>query len=176
MEPYIKVLINSVAEKGKCMLEVGCGIGYDLREFARRGMKVVGIDLSSKNALLTQKGLEIFQLKGNAFAADVECLPFKKESFDLVYSFRVLHHTPNTQQAIDEIYRVLKPEGKCAMMLYHRGIAYYYIMLVHGFLMAKLIFTNKESLLSKYYDHTPLSKIYSSNEAKAFLGNLTMSE
>ena len=168
MEPYIPKLINTIVENGKRLLEVGCGIGYDLREFSRRGMEVFGIDLSFKNTLLTKKGLDIFNLKGYVVTADAENLPFKDNSFDLVYSFGVLHHTPDTQKAIDEIYRVLKTGGKCIIGLYHTGIAYYYIMIIHGFLSGRIFYMTKEQILSRYYDNTPLSKIYSTREAKKF--------
>ncbi len=55
-----------------------------------------------------------------AQVADAENLPFESDSFDVVYSFGVLHHTPDTQKAIDEVYRVLKPGGKIIIMLYNR--------------------------------------------------------
>jgi len=47
-------------------------------------------------------------------------LPFPDNSFNFAYSMGVIHHTPNPQRAIDEIYRVLKKGGKGHIMLYHK--------------------------------------------------------
>ena len=53
--------------------------------------------------------------------SDAENLDFEDESFDLVYSHGVLHHTPDIEAAVREIHRVLKPGGRAIVMLYHRG-------------------------------------------------------
>ncbi|MCM8782061.1 MAG: class I SAM-dependent methyltransferase, partial [Candidatus Omnitrophica bacterium] len=166
-ESYIPPLIDSFVNGGNLVLEIGCGLGSDSRYMAKKGLNVISLDLSFNNVSLTLKGASRLGLNIKGVCADAENLPFKDESFDLVYSFGVLHHTPDTQKAIDEIYRVLKPGGKCAVMLYHRGLAYYYV-LTYGFFTAKFLYMNKEELFSKYYDHTPLSKIYSTREAKRF--------
>lgn len=166
-ESYIPPLLDSVVESGKKVLEIGFGLGTDLRYFSKKGMNAFGVDLSFSNALLTNKGFAVAGLKGKALTADAENLPFKNESFDLAYSCGVLHHTPDTRKAIEEIYRVLKKEGKILIMLYHKGLAYRWISL--QYLLRKLYGdrTSKEDLITKKYDHTPLSKMYSKNEARA---------
>src|ERR1700690_1141220 len=52
--------------------------------------------------------------------ADAEKLPFPSETFDLGYSFGVLHHSPNTEKAIAELVRVVRPGGEIKIMLYNR--------------------------------------------------------
>src|SRR6185503_16781039 len=64
---------------------------------------------------------ELFNLTGSFQTADAENLSFPDASFDLVYSHGVLHHTPETEKAIQEIHRVLRPGGRAVVMLYHRG-------------------------------------------------------
>ncbi len=165
-EPYTSRLIESSSKKGGRMLEIGCGLGSDLRGFARLEMQVTGLDLSLNNAKLVKEGFKVLNLRGEALCSDAENLPFKDKSFDLVYSFGVLHHTPNTQKAIDEIYRVLKPNGKCVIMIYHKGLAYRWISLQY---FLKKLWGNKiskDDLITAKYDHTPLSKMYSKEEAK----------
>jgi len=106
--------------RGKKILEVGCGLGTDLLQFARGGADVYAIDLTEKAARLARKRLKLYGLKGNISISDSETLPFKSDSFDLVYSWGVIHHTPDTASAAREILRVCKPGGQVLVMLYHR--------------------------------------------------------
>lgn len=165
-ESYLPPLLDSVAESGKKVLEIGFGLGTDLRYFSKKGMNTFGVDLSFSNAAFANKGFAVARLKGKAFTADAENLPFKNESFDLVYSCGVLHHTPDTRKAIEEIHRVLMKNGKILIILYHKGLAYRWISL--QYLLKRLWGhkTSKEDLITKKYDHTPLSKMYSKEEAR----------
>lgn len=164
-DSYIPALIDSFAEKGKLILEVGCGMGTDSRSISRRGADVVSLDLSFDNVSFALKGMQLFGLKGRGVNADAEKLPFKDDSFDVVYSFGVLHHTPDTQKAIDEVLRVMKPGGKCVIMLYHKGYAYYILWLLHGY---KRIFgIYSQDKLTSQYDNTPLSRLYSKKEIRS---------
>jgi SAM-dependent methyltransferase len=105
--------------RGK-LLEVGCGIGVDSIQLARCGFDVTAVDLT-ENALAVarefaaHRGADIDFRLGNA-----EGLEFADESFDVVYSFGVLHHTPDIEKSVAEVRRVLKPGGTAYVMLYHR--------------------------------------------------------
>lgn len=162
-DSYIPPLIDSFTGKGKKILEIGCGMGTDSRHISRRGSDITSLDLSFDNVHFSLKGMKVLGLRGNGVNADAENLPFKDNSFDVGYSFGVLHHTPNTEKAIREIYRVLKPGGQCVIMLYHKGYAYYALLFLYGWrrLFLKEV---KEQMMSKY-DHTPLSKLYSKKDA-----------
>ena len=102
------------------VLEVGCGLGTDGAQFAKAGADYTGIDLTEAAADLARRRFELFNLRGTFRVADAEGLDFPDNSFDLVYSHGVLHHTPDTAAAIREIYRVLRPGGRAVIMLYHR--------------------------------------------------------
>lgn len=102
------------------VLEVGCGLGTDGAQFAKAGADYTGIDLTEAAVDLARRRFEMFNLPGTFRVADAEQLDFPDNSFDLVYSHGVLHHTPDTAAAICEIHRVLRPGGRAVVMLYHR--------------------------------------------------------
>jgi SAM-dependent methyltransferase len=117
---HLPELFASLDGDGKKLLEVGCGIGVDSIQLAKRGYQVTAVDLT-ENALTVarqfaeRRGVSIdFQL-GNA-----EGLDFPDASFDAVYSFGVLHHTPDIGRSVAEVHRVLRPGGTAYVMLYHR--------------------------------------------------------
>jgi SAM-dependent methyltransferase len=103
------------------VLEIGCGLGTDGAQFAQAGADYTGVDLTEAAVDLARKRFELFDLQGKFQTADAESLDFEDESFDLVYSHGVLHHTPETGKAIREIHRILRPGGRAVVMLYHRG-------------------------------------------------------
>jgi ubiquinone/menaquinone biosynthesis C-methylase UbiE len=106
--------------KDLAVLEVGCGLGTDGAQFAKAGARYTGIDLTDAAVGLAKRRFELFDLPGTFRVTDAERLDFPDNSFDLVYSHGVLHHTPDTAAAIREIHRVLRPGGKAVVMLYHR--------------------------------------------------------
>ncbi|MCS6965533.1 MAG: class I SAM-dependent methyltransferase [Candidatus Kapabacteria bacterium] len=120
VQPFMHRLIGFERYKGKRVLEVGCGLATDLLQFARHGACVTGIDLSPQSIRLARQRFSLEGLPGEFLVADAEQLPFPNASFEVVYSFGVLHHTPNIVQALAEIHRVLIPGGEVILMLYHR--------------------------------------------------------
>lgn len=111
--------ISQQKPNGK-LLEVGCGMGTDLLQLARRDLDVTGIDLTEEGIKLANKRFKLYEMSGTLKIEDAENLSFENNTFDLVYSFGVLHHTPDTQKSIDEVHRVLKDDGKAIIMLYHK--------------------------------------------------------
>ena len=120
-QPYMRAVVGFDRHHRQRVLEVGCGLGTDLRQFALGGARVVGLDLSLRSVRLTRQHFATFGTPGFFCQGDSENLPFADGSFDVVYSFGVLHHTPDTQQAIDECYRVLRPGGEFILMLYNHA-------------------------------------------------------
>ena len=119
-EWHIPIAADFASARGLKVLEIGCGLGTDGAQFAEAGADYTGVDLTSAAVELARKRFELFDLPGKFQTADAENLDFGDESFDLVYSHGVLHHTPDTQKAIEEIHRVLRPGGRAVVMLYHR--------------------------------------------------------
>lgn len=120
-EWHIPEAAGFAGTKGMRVLEIGCGLGTDGAQFAKAGADYTGVDLTDAAVELAQKRFELFGLPGTFHEADAENLDFADNSFDLVYSHGVLHHTPDTARAIREVHRVLKPGGRAIVMLYHRG-------------------------------------------------------
>jgi ubiquinone/menaquinone biosynthesis C-methylase UbiE len=120
-EWHIPSAADFAGTRGLKVLEIGCGLGTDGAQFAKAGADYTGVDLTGAAVELSRKHFELFNLPGNFETADAEKLDFADESFDLVYSHGVLHHTPDTAKAIREIHRVLRPGGRAIVMLYHRN-------------------------------------------------------
>ena len=94
------------------MLEVGVGLGTDFVRFARAGADLHGVDLTEAAVSLVRQRLGQEGLEADVQVADAERLPFDDASFDLVYSWGVLHHTPDPSAAIAEVRRLVRPGGE----------------------------------------------------------------
>jgi SAM-dependent methyltransferase len=119
-EPFIADYADFDSTKGQHVLEIGVGLGSDFLRFVRAGARATGVDLTEHGIELVRRRLELERLQADLQQADAERLPFPDGSFDVVYSWGVLHHTPNSDQAIAEAQRVLKPGGRLCVMLYAR--------------------------------------------------------
>lgn len=170
--PYIPKIAEFDKYKGKKVLEVGVGMGIDLKQYAKNGAECFGIDLTEGSIEEARKHLEVYGVKANLRVMDAENLEFPSNNFDLVYSFGVLHHTPNTQKAIDEIYRVLKPSGRAIVMLYSKSWQHYVIRVgIAGIWGGELRRMSMQELINKYseaYGFSPLTKLYHKSEVKIF--------
>jgi ubiquinone/menaquinone biosynthesis C-methylase UbiE len=120
LEPFIARYADFEGARGRRLLEIGVGVGTDFVRFARAGAHVAGIDLTERAVELVQRRLALERLEGEVRIADAERLPFPDGAFDRVYSWGVLHHTPDTQTAVGEAIRVLRPGGELCVMLYAR--------------------------------------------------------
>lgn len=118
-EPAILDFARFERGKGKRVLEIGVGAGTDHVRWARHGAELTGIDLTQAGIDLTRERLTLEGLESDLRVADAENLPFEDASFDIVYSYGVLHHSPDTDRCLDEVYRVLKPGGTALIMLYN---------------------------------------------------------
>jgi SAM-dependent methyltransferase len=105
---------------GRSVLEVGCGLGTDLIQFARAGARVHGTDLTERAIRLTRTRFWLDGLRASLAVGDAQRLPFPDERFDLVYCWGVIHHTPRPDAAARELMRVCRPGGTVLAMVYHR--------------------------------------------------------
>src|SRR5687767_3282363 len=172
--PWMSGVMGFKDFAGQRLLEVGCGMGTDLLQFARGGARVTGVDLTPRSVETSRHHLELYGHSGDFALSDAEKLPFADESFDVAYSNGVLHHTPDTAKAVREIHRVLRPGGLARVMLYHRNSWYYWseIILHRGLLRGQLLRgQTAEDIMSRYVEVNegegrPLVKVYTRRQAR----------
>jgi ubiquinone/menaquinone biosynthesis C-methylase UbiE len=169
-QPFMRELMEFDNFRGKRLLEIGCGLGTDLLQFARAGALVTGVDLTPASVELVRRRFALEGVPGEAQVADAEKLPFEDNTFDVVYSFGVLHHTPNTQKAIGEVHRVLKPGGRIIIMLYHTESVHVYLG-APLYRIAHKLRSGAQSLVEDWvrvYDgaENPLGKAYSRSQLR----------
>src|SRR6266545_300138 len=121
LEPHLEELAGFTSHAGRVVLEIGCGIGTDGARFLEGGASYVGSDSSGVAVRTARATFDLLGLPGAVLAADATAVPVRTASVDVVYSNGVLHHVPDTRGAVDEIHRVLRPGGRCVVMLYHRS-------------------------------------------------------
>jgi len=121
MEPEIFSFAQFTRFRDQKILEVGIGAGTDFIQWVRAGAKAHGIDLTKEAVEHARKRLDIYGLKAEGLSvADTENLPYSDNTFDLVYSWGVIHHTPDTIRALEEILRVTRIGGEIKIMVYNR--------------------------------------------------------
>jgi ubiquinone/menaquinone biosynthesis C-methylase UbiE len=120
--------------RGKRVLEVGCGIGTAAVNFARGGAEYTGVELSNASLDLTRQRFDVYGVKGNLMVCNAERLSehVEKNHYDMVYSFGVIHHSPHQRAIVEEIRKVIRPDGEFRCMLYAKN-SWKDIMIEAGF-------------------------------------------
>lgn len=122
VEPHIPKFADFRRWKGKKVLEIGCGIGTDSINFARNGAELTIVEFSEKSLDICKKRFEVFGLTATFICGDVEKLStcLEPKHFDLIYSFGVIHHTPNPSKAFEEIAKFMDEDTELRVMLYSK--------------------------------------------------------
>ncbi len=127
--PWIMERIESESAllKGRHLLEIGCGMGFDSLEFLKRGVRVTATDLTPAAVATTKRHFEIEGVEAeDVREANALELPFEDESFDAVWANGVLHATGDTARAIREVRRVLRPGGRAIISHFYRKPSWMY--------------------------------------------------
>jgi SAM-dependent methyltransferase len=156
---------------GKRVLEVGFGAGTDFIQWLRVGAIASGVDLTQEALDNLTHRIQVYGLPQpeSIRVADAENLPFESNYFDLGYSFGVLHHTPDTEKAIKELIRVVRPGGDIKIMLYNlNSICAFKFWVKYALLRGKpwksrrwALWHHMESIGTKAYTRTDLKMIFS---------------
>jgi len=171
LEPYIHRFAEFEFARGLDILEIGVGGGADFSNWCRHARHATGVDLTQHAIELTSERLRLEGVADDRYTlrtADAEALPFDDASFDLVYSWGVLHHTPDTRAAFAEAFRVLEPGGQLKAMIYHVPSWTGALLAArYGWLRGDFRLTQKEALFRHL--ESPGTKAYSLGEARAML-------
>lgn len=170
LEPEILSFGQFTSFKGKRTLEIGVGLGSDHQKLAEHGAILSGIDLTPRAINHTRRRFELMGLNSELQIADAENLPFANESFDAVYSWGVLHHSPATQNAVNEVFRVLKPGGFAKIMIYNKFSLVGYMLWIRYALLKGQLFRSLNSIYSEHLE-SPGTKAYTYQEAKKLFQN-----
>jgi ubiquinone/menaquinone biosynthesis C-methylase UbiE len=161
---------------GQSLLEVGFGMGTDLFQFASGGAIVSGIDLTPRHYEIASRRFQLYDIPADLRLGDAENMPYEDESFDAVYTFGVIHHSPNTEKIVDEIYRVLKPGGTAIIAVYYKWSIFYLIQVIlsnhiisGGFLREPFRKTMARIEHRENEDAWPLVKVYSRRQMRSML-------
>lgn len=165
LEPYILDFIYKEPLQNQNILEIGVGLGADHQELAMTKGILFGIDLTLRAIKHTQTRFTLQKIPYKLAQSDGESTPFKSGSFEHVYSWGVIHHSPNTQAVVDEIYRILKPMGSFKVMIYHKYSFVGYMLWVRYALMTLRVWTSLSTIYHRYLE-SPGTKAYTKKEAK----------
>jgi len=166
--PWFDAVVRFDDWRDRDVLEVGVGLGSDHYRFASNDNRMYALDLSREHLRQTSRHLALEGLGTRPVYGDAESIPFRDEAFDLVYSFGVLHHTPQTGAAVREIHRVLRRGGTAIIGLYHRD-SYFMLatLLLRGVLKRELWTKSWRRMMSEIEHRAdpdsavPLVKVYS---------------
>ncbi len=120
LEPFIHAIAQFTRYHGKRLLEIGVGAGTDHLQWARAGAECFGVDLTDAAIEITRQHLALYGLGSTLQRVDAETLPFEDASFDVVYSWGVIHHSSHPETIVSEVRRVLRPGGVFIGMVYAR--------------------------------------------------------
>jgi 2-polyprenyl-3-methyl-5-hydroxy-6-metoxy-1,4-benzoquinol methylase len=124
VEPHIPAFAAFPCWAGRRVLEIGCGIGTDTVSFARAGAHVTAVELSEASAALARTRAQVYGLgdRVTVHVGNAEALPdvLPRQTFDLVYSFGVVHHSPHPRRIVEHIRDYMTPESELRLMLYSR--------------------------------------------------------
>jgi ubiquinone/menaquinone biosynthesis C-methylase UbiE len=168
VEPEIFAFAQFTRHSGQTMLEVGVGAGTDFLQWCRAGTLAHGIDLTEEAIANVRERLSLYgQRAVELKVANAENLPYADNTFDLVYSWGVIHHSPDTEKAFAEISRVVRKGGTVKLMLYHRhSLVAFYLWVRYALLRARpwrslsdVVYHHMESIGTKAYTRAEIRQM-----------------
>jgi len=182
VEPHIPDFAEFSRWNGKRVLEIGCGIGTDTISFARAGAIVTAVELSEESLAIAKKRAEVFGFEKSItfYQANAEILsdtvPLPDNPYDLIYSFGVIHHTPNPENVIEQIKKYAGRDTMLRIMVYNkRSWKVLWILLTEG----KLRFWKLNELIaqnSEAQTGCPVTYTYTKRSVKRLLNGFSVTK
>ncbi len=180
-EPILARFVPYQSLKGKKVLDIAVGTGWSAVGMAEQGAEVVGIDLTEEAIRLSKKHAELKGLTNVRFEKmDAQHLSFEKDTFDFALAWGCHMHMPDTEQALREVHRVLKPMGVTVSYWYNKSSWTYWFnfILLRGIFMGKLFKYKGDTtrLVSRYTDGSKkdgnaLTKVYTPEQLEQMYRN-----
>lgn len=171
-EPEIFSFAQFTRFHGQRVLEVGVGAGTDFLQWVRAGARAHGLDLTAAAVEHVRQRLAVYGLAAeDVRVGDAEALPFPDGAFDLVYSWGVIHHSPDTARALSEIVRVTRPGGACKIMIYNRRSLFAFLTWVRRALLRGRPWKSAAWCLHHYVESKG-TKAYTRAEVRVMLARL----
>ena len=178
VEPHIPRFADFARWRGKKVLEIGCGIGTDSINFARAGADITVVDLSEESLALCKQRFGVYGLDANFYEGNAEHLSdfVPVETYDLIYSFGVIHHTPHPEQVMQELQQYCKPDTELRLMLYTKwSWKVLWIILTYG----RGAIWKSDELVSRYseaQEGSPVTYYYSFRGVRWLLRNYSVAK
>ncbi len=152
------------------VLEIGCGMGTHTQLLAEAGARLTAIDITPRAIEMTKRRCALHGLTVDVQQADAESLPFAADSFDLVWTWGVLHHSSSFDHCLAEAGRVLRPGGRLFMMVYHRSSLIYYVhnVLIRGILCGQRLRRSFADIYDAHMDGA-YARMFTKSEMAALL-------
>jgi ubiquinone/menaquinone biosynthesis C-methylase UbiE len=159
--PWIMERIEKEAAtlKGKHLLEIGCGMGYDTLEFLKRGVRVTATDLTENAVVITRQHFKVEGVQAEEIrTANALELPFETGTFDAVWANGVLHATGDTPRAIQEARRVLKPGGRAIISHFYRKPSWMYLL--HRLGRENIEYKEEDPPVNEFYTEDEITSMF----------------
>jgi ubiquinone/menaquinone biosynthesis C-methylase UbiE len=169
VEPFIHEFAQFSRWNGKDVLEVGVGAGTDFLQFVRSGARAHGVDLTDEALANVEHRLTTYGLKAaDLRRCNAEQLPYPPDTFDLVYSWGVIHHAEDMFRVFAEIYRVTRPGGTIKIMIYNRASLWaWYLAIRYAIPRGHVLDARRWALA--HHQESFQTKAYTEAEIRAFL-------
>ncbi len=168
--PYLEPFLDLPSLKGKTVLVIGLGSGFELQQVAEHAARTIALDLSSETIKLCEKRKDYFEIKFDSINASAREIPLGDESVDIVVSIGCIHHIPGIEQVVSEIHRVLKPGGQFRGMVYNKNSWRYRVVFpfFSGFIYPNLKNKTTQEKINIAYDGSanPYGMVYSKTEVR----------
>jgi SAM-dependent methyltransferase len=176
--PWLRYYLTPGLWRDRRTLEVGVGLGTDHLRLYRAGAAVAGVDLTPASVEHTRRRFLLEDLTPEVSIGDAENLPFPDGSFDAVYSFGVLHHTPDMGKAVGEVHRVLRPGGVAVIGLYNRHSYFHAWRLLRHFLSGQWRQSGLDQMRSNFEHGSgfPLVTLSTRDELRELFGDFNSVE